>query len=52
VFSVILGILILNEQMVTEQWIASAVVFCGILISRYGANRLKARQRRPHTVGN
>ena len=43
VFSVILGIMILNEQMVTEQWIACVVVFCGILISHRGATRVKGQ---------
>lgn len=37
VFSVILGILVLSEQMMPQQWFACALIFCGILISHLGA---------------
>ncbi len=41
VFSVILGILVLKEQMMHQQWFACCLIFCGILISHLGATAVR-----------
>jgi len=39
VFSVILGIAILDERMLIQQWLAGGLIFAGLAISHYGGRR-------------
>jgi drug/metabolite transporter (DMT)-like permease len=45
VFSIILGILILNEQMLFQQWLACGTIFCGLAISYFGAKKTTNSRR-------
>jgi len=42
VFSVILGSVLLSERLNTWQWIAVAMVFFGVFLSRYGGKKLES----------